>query len=1174
MVIERISAHTRPKMISPDRWMGVKVDSLELFGRAWPSSAAVLFVLLTAAVAPFSIPIGSGGGTFDPPSEVRSGMNLSGIPIGLDLPEIDPEYVIICPGDFKEEMKPLAAHRTRLGLPSRIYTLESIGENFTGIDIQQKVHNFLRLLHTTYPSFQWLLLVGDSEYLMPRDLWHYAHDRGQPFGNNYTTDVYFAGLDSDWDGDGDGRFGELSLYGEVEGDLDWDIFVGRLPASTETEAANYANKLIRYEKNPPIGSWMGRFCNWGSLMEPPNLNTSSEYRYVPHRSNAYKVCVKVEEFLPDHLEVQSLYDYPQLEGGNYTPDDGRDTLNRGNMLSAFNAGASMINFAGQARYEAYALNDYGPPTGNGYNFEWNEPLTYLDDDIFTNQDMMPFMYASTCDTANFFNLTKQWSDKSLETWLTSPSGGIVGLISSTGISARGEEPTTSWGNWYLDEQFWKLFFLSGETRPGRALYLLKEKYEDEWFSPTLQIKESVMGMIYAYIMLGDPFVDVYTAPAERFVQDPSELKLYTGAHMLRFQVKDRNLDPVPNPVMTIYNGDLYVVLRGNAQGWINGTVHLGDAKMVNVSLRAHNMVPEYFTRAVQPAISDLSISLDDLTIDPPHPAPGTTANFNLTVRNLGGMDAEDVTLRILRGYKVEEPKWDPLLEDISIEILPAGSSYLARWNWTAKFGIHNFEIYAYSSSPDLDPYNQEIGFMVENPAPEFQFLQGTGLIKPAAELPPGVDATIDYDIYNNGTAAGSLQLHLYTGAPQAEGSVLLGTGTTGSVRPGSWINGSISFKTPNGTHLLHLVMDPDGQYADDMKDEPARSLLVVNHPPRWLADLSLTMLEDSGPAALNLSDRVADDDDSIQDLEFSVSFGEKVSCSVAVENTSAVLYCTPEKDWFGNTTVEVSASDGISTVTTVASVTVVGVNDPPFFPDTPEGRLEFNGIEDIPLTIQLKAEDPEGDALTFEMINGGLEIDPVTGIIEWLPDQEDVGTNEFRARATDEGGAYAEMTLVITIAEVNEPPVVAPVPDMEIEAGRSATFKLNVTDEEDDTLSFSSNSAMLRFDDDGTVHIDASGIPGGIYPIRISIFDGLHSTNVQFNLTVLDAGDGGKDNGEIDLGSIAVGIAIAVGVISVLVVIFLMFRRKDVDEMVREELDEADQLYYEDMEALDLEFEE
>ena len=138
------------------------------------------------------------------------------VPLGVAFPDVAPRYLIICPDEFKEEVIPLAVHRTKIGLPTRIYTLESIEGNFSGVDREQKVHRFLRSMHRNHSTFKWLFIVADSEHLMPRPLWHYAYDRGQPFENFYYSDVYYAGLDSDWDDDGDGRFGEFSVSGVIE----------------------------------------------------------------------------------------------------------------------------------------------------------------------------------------------------------------------------------------------------------------------------------------------------------------------------------------------------------------------------------------------------------------------------------------------------------------------------------------------------------------------------------------------------------------------------------------------------------------------------------------------------------------------------------------------------------------------------------------------------------------------------------------------------------------------------------------------------------------------------------------------------------------------------------------------------------------------------------------------
>ena len=228
-------------------------------------------------------------------------------PLDLDLPDIDPEYIVICPRNFSEETRPLAVHRTLMGLPTRIYCIEDIDMNSTGRDLEERIHTFLKDMKREYPSFQWLLIMGDSEFLHPRQLWHNANARLQPFGDYYHSDVYFAGLGSNWDDDGDMKYGEVYFNGTVEADTDWDLYVGRIPASTEEHVTNYVSKLLRYEKDPPIGTWMKRFHNWGSLMEPPN-EEEGVHTYYEHRSNAYKVCQRVNDRLPEHIVLQELYD--------------------------------------------------------------------------------------------------------------------------------------------------------------------------------------------------------------------------------------------------------------------------------------------------------------------------------------------------------------------------------------------------------------------------------------------------------------------------------------------------------------------------------------------------------------------------------------------------------------------------------------------------------------------------------------------------------------------------------------------------------------------------------------------------------------------------------------------------------------------------------------------------
>ncbi|MBN1539608.1 MAG: hypothetical protein JW939_05640 [Candidatus Thermoplasmatota archaeon] len=1136
----------------------------ELSGAA-TVSFMVLLLVMTILVPP-NDPEAVRVGGIDTATRAE-GVLVDEVPLGVVFPDLDPGYVIICPEEFKEEVAPLAVHRTMSGLPARVYTLGSIAGNYSGVDLEQKVHNFLRSLHDAYPSFKWLLIVGDSEHLMPRALWHYAYDRGQPFDNFYYSDVYYAGLDSDWDSDRDGRFGEYSMLGVIDGDIDWDIYVGRVPASTEEQASNYVNKLLRYEKNPPIGSWMKRFLDWASLMEPPNRDFDP-YRYYDYKSNAYKVAKRVEANLPEHIELKALYDYPQLEGGNYSTTDGRDTLNRANMLADFNSGASMLNFVGQARYEAYALNDYGPPTGNGTSWAWNEPMRYSDHAVFTNGDMMPFLYASTCDTAKFFQ-TGYYEDKSLETWLTSASGGAIGLISSTGTSARGEEGTSSWGNWYLDEEFWKLFLLSGETRPGRTLFKLKERYEDKWLSPTMEVKETILGMIYAYILLGDPYVDIYTAPASRFM-DASAIgtTFYNGNHTTRFRVHDRDGVPVPNPHVTIYNENIYMVLTGNPEGWVNATLDLGSSTSINLSLSGHNMVPAFYRYQVIPAISDVYIS-GSYDISPGNASICEEVLVALEVGNRGGMTAENVGFHVT--YK--GGNGDPTVPYVSYRLgsIEPDGVVKTSFNWTLRPGDHSFSIDMDSTSPEIDLLNNHLEIWFNNPGPHFEFSADSGTIRPYSTASPGTNLTIDLSVLNSGFVDAPLEVQLFLGDPGSNGTPLSSVFPLDIIEKDGWGNMTIPFTAPSGDGLLFIIMDPNDRYPPDFTDEPVRSLLRIDLPPRWSEAPSMAILEDSRDNILRLDSLVTDDDTLSRDLVFSIVLKGNMTARIDDRDESGkFLVCSPPPDWWGDEQILVSVSDGLSSELVSVNITVAPVNDPPFFLDAVQGIIELVTLEDEPFSFLLRGGDIDSGSLTFHYEGDRLSVDPATGSILWEPGQEDVGTNDFTLYIRDIEGARSSLLLRIVVIGIDDPPQYRDVPDVTLLAGDTWSFQLNVSDEEGAALAFSSNSSFVWVGEDGVLHVNGSQEFPGLNHIRVSISDGVNTIYILFNVSIIgEVPDGDEPESDIDIQAILGGTGIAIALISLLFLLFIFLRRSPADRQVVMELEGADAAYDGDMASLD-----
>ena len=156
-------------------------------------------------------------------------------------------YAIIAPSAYVSALSGLQKWKTDKGVPAKIYGLEDIYNSYTGKDNAEQIHKFLKELESTSEDLEWVLLVGDGDILPVRKLFTLGATHGLDY--EYYSDYYYAGLDSTWDKNGNGRYGE-------DGEEDWgaNVYVGRLPAGSVADVEVMVNKILTYEKNPPDGA--------------------------------------------------------------------------------------------------------------------------------------------------------------------------------------------------------------------------------------------------------------------------------------------------------------------------------------------------------------------------------------------------------------------------------------------------------------------------------------------------------------------------------------------------------------------------------------------------------------------------------------------------------------------------------------------------------------------------------------------------------------------------------------------------------------------------------------------------------------------------------------------------------------------------------------------------------
>ncbi|MGA2035933.1 MAG: putative Ig domain-containing protein, partial [Thermoguttaceae bacterium] len=115
-----------------------------------------------------------------------------------------------------------------------------------------------------------------------------------------------------------------------------------------------------------------------------------------------------------------------------------------------------------------------------------------------------------------------------------------------------------------------------------------------------------------------------------------------------------------------------------------------------------------------------------------------------------------------------------------------------------------------------------------------------------------------------------------------------------------------------------------------------------------------------------------------------------------------------------------------------------------------------------PLTIRVRATDPDGDALTYAASNLplGAALDPTTGVLSWTPNLFQAGTYKGIVLSASDGNLAATATISITVTPVNQPPVIVPLAPQSGEENSPLQFTLAANDPNGYALTFAVVSGM------------------------------------------------------------------------------------------------------------------
>jgi len=164
-----------------------------------------------------------------------------------------------------------------------------------------------------------------------------------------------------------------------------------------------------------------------------------------------------------------------------------------------------------------------------------------------------------------------------------------------------------------------------------------------------------------------------------------------------------------------------------------------------------------------------------------------------------------------------------------------------------------------------------------------------------------------------------------------------------------------------------------------------------------------------------------------------------------------------------------------------------------------------NATEDELYIYDVDAFDENGDELTYSLLVApdGMKINSTTGLIEWVPKDEQSGENNVTVQVSD-NFFNATQSFVINIKWVNDPPVIISEPITEAYVLEWYYYHVNATDEENGTLSYSliKSPSNMQINKDGLIRWKPNKNHIGKNYVAVKVMDNSSYSTQKFNITV------------------------------------------------------------------------
>lgn len=436
-------------------------------------------------------------------------------------------FWIITAPEFLSAAQSLRDWKIRKGIDAIVETTEETGASETMLkDAIQTAYD----TWATPPTY--ILLLGDAEWIYPT--YKIDHQIG--------TDLYYSTLEGD--------------------DIVPDVFLGRIPVDTLLQAQTVVDKIIAYEKTPPVSL---PFYNNAAIASYFQDNDNDGYEDRPYIHTSEEIF----EFLTStgyqvHRIYQTNSDNPSYYNsgifGNGAPIPQAIRKDNGFLWDG-----SAVDIQTQMNSGVFLLihRDHGMDKNAGFDHTgWDQPsFTETDVQNLGNNNLLPVVLSINCQSGWFDGETDDNPELDAESFaeeiIRKTNGGAVAVVGAARNSASGYNDALLKG---MFDAVWPEFLpnidnpLGSTTRLGPMVHFGKLAMDQLWGDPN-GIRTEQYEIFHLF---GDPTLEMWTfnpyGDEDGFtIFNDGTSELIVNA--FRFENGAEWLDVTPKPPLTIPEGE-------------------------------------------------------------------------------------------------------------------------------------------------------------------------------------------------------------------------------------------------------------------------------------------------------------------------------------------------------------------------------------------------------------------------------------------------------------------------------------------------------------------------------------------------------------------------------------------------------------------------------------------